>query len=127
MQLFNQFTYSSIAASITHLVFFGISALLDRFINSELANFIGLIVDLILDFIVQQYVFMKKIDPDIKIIGKYLGSEAVTLSTNQLLFSFYYRNYYNKDHNLTVARAIIGVIIYTFMVFPLRKFFIYKK
>lgn len=127
MQLFNQFTYSSVAALITHLAFFGISALLDKFINSELANFIALIVDLILDFIVQQYVFMKKIDPDIKIIGKYLGSEALTLFANQLLFSFYYRNYYNKEHNLTVARVIIGVIIYTFMVFPLRKFFIYKK
>lgn len=127
MQLFKQFTFSSVAASITHLIFFGISALLDRFINSELANFIGLMVDLILDFIVQQYVFMKKIDLDIKIIGKYLGSESITLFANQLLFSFYYRNYYNKDHNLTFARAIIGITIYTFMVFPLRKFFIYKK
>ena len=67
MAIFTQFTLSSIAASITHLAFFAITAILDRVINSEIANIIGLLVDLTLDFFVQQYVFMKKIDLDSKI------------------------------------------------------------
>ena len=126
MKLLEQFTFSSVSAMIVHISFFIITAVLDKIINSELANFIGLVVDLILDFIVQQYVFMKKISFDLKIIGKYVGSEAVFLLLNQLIFSVYYRNYYNDTHNLTIARAIIGIFIYTFFVFPTRKFFIYK-
>lgn len=127
MAIFAQFTLSSVAASITHLAFFAITALLDRIINSEIANFIGLVVDLTLDFFVQQYVFMKKLEPDFRIIAKYLGSEAITITANQLLFMLYYRTLYNEGQNLTVARVIIGIIIYTFLVFPLRKYFIYRK
>lgn len=127
MAIFAQFTVSSVAASITHLSFFAITALLDRIINSEIANFIGLVVDLTLDFFVQQYVFMKKLEPDFTIIAKYLGSEAITITANQLLFMLYYRTLYNEGQNLTVARLIIGIIIYTFLVFPLRKYFIYRK
>lgn len=126
MKLLQQFTFSSVSAMTVHISFFIITALLDRIINSELANFIGLVVDLILDFIVQQYVFMKKISLDFKIIIKYVGSEAVFLLLNQFIFSVYYRNYYDDSHNLTIARAIIGMFIYTFFVFPTRKFFIYK-
>jgi putative flippase GtrA len=126
MKLLEQFTFSSVSAMTVHISFFIITALLDKIINSELANFIGLVVDLILDFIVQQYVFMKKISLDFKIIVKYVGSEAVFLLLNQFIFSVYYRNYYDDSHNLTIARAIIGMFIYTFFVFPTRKFFIYK-
>lgn len=126
MKLFNQFTLSSIAATVTHGVFFVITYLLDKVINSELANLLGLIIDLILDYIVQQYVFMKKINLDLKIIAKYAGSEIVFIFINQLMFSIYYRNYYNGGDNLTLVRAAIGILIYTFIVFPTRKFFIYK-
>ena len=127
MAIFTQFTLSSIAASITHLAFFAITAILDRVINSEIANIIGLLVDLTLDFFVQQYVFMKKIDLDSKIITKYLGSSIITLFIDQILFMVYYRTMYKKGHNLTIARVIISVTIYIFMVFPLRKFFIYQE
>lgn len=126
MKLFNQFTLSSIAASVTHGAFFIITYLLDKVINSEIANLIGLFIDLILDYIVQQYVFMKKINFDLKIIAKYAGSEIVFILINQLMFSIYYRNYYNAGDNLTLVRAVIGILIYTFIVFPTRKFFIYK-
>ena len=67
MKLLEQFTFSSVSAMTVHISFFIITALLDKIINSELANFIGLVVDLILDFIVQQYVFMKKISLDFKL------------------------------------------------------------
>lgn len=126
MKLYKLFTFSSFAAIITHVVFFITTTLLDKIINSELANFIGLIVDLTLDYIVQQYVFMKKISFDIKIISKYIGSEIIFIFINQLIFSIYYRNYYNEKHNLIVVRGIIGIFIYTFLVFPSRKLFIYK-
>jgi len=127
MAIFTQFTLSSIAASITHLAFFAITAILDRVINSEIANIIGLLVDLTLDFFVQQYVFMKKIDLDSKIITKYLGSSIITLFIDQMLFMLYYRTIYKEGHNLTIARVIISVTIYIFIVFPIRKFFIYRE
>ena len=126
MKLYKLFTLSSLAAIMTHSIFFIITGLLDNIINSELANFTGLLVDLTLDYIVQQYVFMKKVSLDIKIISKYIGSEIIFIFVNQLIFSIYYRNYYNNKHNLTVVRAIIGICIYTLLVFPTRKFFIYK-
>ena len=126
MKLFEQFSKSSIAATITHLVFFGLTALLDKIMNSEIANIIGLLVDKILDYLVQQYIFMKKITPEPKIIIKYIGSEIILIILNQILFTLYYRNYYSKGDNLTIARAIIGILIYVLFVFPIRKFFVYK-
>lgn len=126
MQILELFTLSSIAASLIHLFFFGITALLDNLINSELANFIGLVFDLILDFIVQQYIFTKTINLDIRIIFKYISSEIVFIFINQLLFSIYYRYYYTKNQNLTLVRIIIGICIYTLIVFPARKYFIFK-
>ena len=125
MKLLKQFSLSTLAASLTHIIFFAITAFLDTIMNSELANIIGLLVDKILDYIVQQYIFMKRITPEPKIVMKYIASEIVLLSLNQILFSIYYRKYYNKGDNLTVARAIIGVIIYVFFVFPIRKYFVY--
>lgn len=126
MNILKQFTKSSIAATITHIVFFAITAFLDTIMNSEISNIIGLIVDKILDYTVQQYIFMKKITPDGKIITKFIVSEIFLLSINQILFTIYYRNYYKEGDNLTVARAVIGLVIYTLIVFPIRKFFIYK-
>lgn len=126
MKILQLFTYSSIAASLIHLAFFGITALLDTIINSELANFIGLVIDLILDFIVQQYIFMKTVKPDIKIIIKYISSELLFIFINQLIFTIYYRYYYNKNHNLTLVRIIISICIYCLIVFPARKYFIFK-
>ena len=111
MKIFEQFTKSSIAASITHLVFFGITAFFDTIMNSEIANISGLLIDKILDYIVQQYIFMNKITPDVKIITKYIIVEIILISINQILFTLYYRNYYKKEHNITIARVIIGLII----------------
>ena len=126
MKLFEQFSKSSLAATITHIVFFAVTAFLDKIMNSEIANILGLLVDKILDYIVQQYIFMKRITLAPNIIIKYIISEIILISLNQVIFTIYYRNYYKEGDNLTIARAIIGVIIYTVFVFPLRKFFVYK-
>ncbi len=126
MKILKQFTISSIAASVTHIVFFATTAFFDTLMNSEISNIVGLILDKILDYIVQQYIFMKRVTPDPKVISKFIGSEIGLILLNQILFSFYYRNYYKEDHNLTMARVIIGITIYTFFVFPIRKFFVYK-
>tara|TARA_B100000902_G_C27322663_1_gene925835 strand:+ start:10407 stop:10787 length:381 start_codon:yes stop_codon:yes gene_type:complete len=126
MIITKQFIISTTFALITHSVYFIVAAQLDKYINSEIANVIGLTVDLILDFIVQQYVFMKKVFFNKAIITRYIISESLILFANQLIFTIYNRNFYTKKHNLTIVRGIIGVLIYTFLVFPLRKYFIYK-
>lgn len=126
MNISIQFIISTTFAMITHSVYFIVAAILDKYINSEIANIIGLTIDLILDFIVQQYIFMEKIFLNKIIISKYLISETLTLFINQLIFIIYYRNFYIRQHNLTIARAIIGTFVYTIFVFPLRKYFIYK-
>lgn len=61
-----------------------------------------------------------------RIIFKYISSEIVFIFINQLLFSIYYRYYYTKNQNLTLVRIIIGICIYTLIVFPARKYFIFK-
>ena len=127
MILSKQFIISSFFAMLTHTVYFIVAAILDTYINSEIANIIGLILDLVLDFMVQQYIFMGKIFFHKKIVFKYLISESVSLFINQLMFSIYYRNFYNKKKdNLTIVRGIIGISTYAFIVFPLRKYFTYK-
>ena len=114
MKIVKQFTHSTLAAMLTHVFFFIITGILDKFINSEISNFIGLIIDLILDYVVQQRVFMNKFSMDIKIITKYIGSEILFISLNQFIFSYYYRNYYNYNHNLTIVRILISIFIYVF-------------
>lgn len=127
MILSKQFIISSFFAMLTHTAYFIVAAILDTYINSEIANIIGLTLDLALDFMVQQYIFMGKIFFHKKIVFKFIISESVSLFINQLIFSIYYRNFYNKERdNLTIVRGIIGVSTYGFIVFPLRKYFTYK-
>ena len=126
MELINLYINSSFAALIVQLNFFIITFILDKFINSELSNFIGLLIDLILDYLFQQYVFMKKITFDISRIGKYLLSEFFGITFNQILFIIYNRKIKKKNYNYTLARIIISIILFTLFIFPLRYFFIYK-
>lgn len=126
MKLFYEFFASSIFASLVQLNFFIITYILDKFINSELSNMIGLIIDLILDYIIQQYIFMQKISFELNIISKYILSEIFGVSLNQILFTFYNRKIHKKEYSYTLARIIIGISIFIFFIFPMRKFFIYK-
>lgn len=126
MQLFYEFFTSSIFAILVQFNFFIITYILDKFINSELSNIIGLFIDLVLDYIFQQYIFMQKITFELNIISKYILSEFFGISLNQILFTFYNRKIHKKEYSYTLARIIISITIFTLLIFPLRKFFIYK-
>jgi hypothetical protein len=126
MEVINKFFFSSLAAALVQINFFIVTFILDKFVNSELSNLIGLIVDLILDYIFQQYVFMKKIVFNGSIIIKYLLSEFFGISLNQILFTIYNRKIHKKNYNYTVARIVISILIFTLFIFPTRNFFVYK-
>lgn len=126
MEVINNFFFSSLAAALVQINFFIVTFILDKFVNSELSNLIGLIVDLILDYIFQQYVFMKKIVFNGSIIIKYLLSEFFGISLNQILFTIYNRKIHKKNYNYTVTRIVISILIFTLFIFPTRNFFVYK-
>ena len=126
MQLFYEFFTSSVFSTLVQLNFFIITYILDKFINSELSNMIGLFIDLVLDYIFQQYIFMQKITFEVNIISKYVLSEFFGISLNQILFTFYNRKIHKKEYSYTFARIVISIIIFTLLIFPLRKFFVYK-
>ena len=130
MLISNDFFNSSLLAISVQLIFYINTYILDKYINSELSNLIGLIIDLILDYIAQQYIFMKKIYLNFTIISKYLSTEFVFIIVNQILFSIYnrkiYKKTYKKSYNI-IARIIINIIMYILLVFPTRKYFVFIK
>tara|TARA_Y100000768_G_C23923581_1_gene656273 strand:- start:819 stop:1199 length:381 start_codon:yes stop_codon:yes gene_type:complete len=126
MEIYNKFIFSSFIALIIQINFFIITFLLDKFINAELSNIIGLSIDLILDYFCQQYVFMKEISFNIFIMGKYLMVEFFGISLNQILFTIYNRNIHKKNYNYTFARITISILIFTLFIFPCRYFIIFK-
>lgn len=122
-----EFIFSNIANFVSALVFLSTSKILDNYTKKYISNLIALILDLIIDFIMQSFVFFNKlIITDINIVIKFLIFKLIIVFLNQLLFIIYII-YINYDIEITFIRAVIGLIVVIFVGFPLTKYFVFRK
>lgn len=102
--------------------------LLDNVINTDVSNFIGLIIGGIINFIFQKGAFLNN-SLTYLIIIKYLIVDLILYA--YLEFSYIY--FENKIHkvnkaivNHTTLRIILSIIGFIFISFPLRKYFAFS-
>lgn len=130
--------YSVMAGGITSGVALSLSALLDNFMDYTIANFIGLFVAMFVNFILQERIFLGRIETkqnNIKYFIKYFIADLLILGTNQILFYLVIKykkkllKFINKDYYNLIWRTIIGSIVWMVISFPIRKnwVFNYKK
>ena len=108
---------------------------LDMYINPVWANFVALVVGLIMNFILQHLVFSKKDKSQFMgEILRYGMADVFILMVNQWLmvqmihnekeWSVYLPEEYRKYY-LTLCRLLIGAIVWILISFPIRKYWVF--
>ena len=117
------FTASSTA--ISSLIYLIISKILDNFIHPVISDIIGKFADISLDFILQSYIFLNKIDTSK--IPLYLFGKFISTSTSVSLFYLYIKYFRNPNIDNTFVRILISVSVFFIIVFPFTKYVLFKK
>jgi putative flippase GtrA len=131
-----QFIMSSILGVVTKVLSIFLSNFLDKYINHNISNFIGLTVNAGLDFFMMKKVFRVEKEESSQFITRYTISIVLSVITAQILymsFSSYMRKYHQKwvnekwDKYVFWIRYVAGAFAYGFVEFPLHKFWVFKK
>jgi len=124
-----QMLFSMLAGSTASLSYFVVSFCLDHYINYNLSTLIGLMVDAIIDFILQELVFMRKIVLQKYIVIKFIIGQGIFIGFNGALFSYlesFIRENKNKKYKLLILRVLLNFVLFVLILFPIRKYFIYN-
>lgn len=109
---------------------------LDKIMDANTSNMIGVIIDSILIFILQQNLFIGHLHDYKKFIIRFIIGISINIAISQLVFvgvheyiKKYHKKFYDDgwDKNLIWIRMAIAVVTYIFISFPLRKYYIFKK
>ena len=123
-----QFLLVSLSTGFSSILYLLISHNLDNFISPIYSNALGLLIDIILDFIFQSLIFLNNINLyNTNLIIKFIGFKIITTLSSQILFTMYVKYFNKKNFNITLLRIIISSLVFIVLVFPLNKYFVFKK
>lgn len=123
------------AGAFVSVIVLVVAAFLDTLINPKIANVISLLIGLVINFVLQQMVFLTKESRNISNhLIKYILADILILGSNQYMVSYFIDNankyksrldkklkpYYN-----TLARILVGAIIWIILSYPLRKYWVF--
>jgi len=122
---------SMTAGAFVSVVVLAIAAFLDTLINPKMANVISLLIGLVINFVLQQMVFVTNASTH---LVKYIIADILILGSNQYMVSYLIDNankyksrldeklkpYYN-----TLSRIVVGAIIWIILSYPLRKYWVF--
>lgn len=122
------------AGLITFGIVIVLGAILDIFINVKLSNFIAVFTGLIANYLLQERIFKVISKPQNYYfkLSKYIIVDLTILILNSILFNIL-TNLKDKIklptwleiHYATLCRVVVGLIIWVFVSFPLRRYFIF--
>ena len=128
------FVKSCGAGLITFGIVIILGAILDIFINVKLSNFIAVFVGLLANYIQQEKIFKEISKPQNYYfkLSKYVIVDLTILILNSILFNIL-TDFKNKiklstwleNNYTTLCRVVVGLIIWVFVSFPLRRYFIF--
>ena len=125
IKIIQEFILSSIIGSSTTLLYIFTSKYLDSYIDINISNFIGLLLDNILDYILQQYVFIGYFSINNSIIIRFIIGKIICIVIPQVLFYILSRQ--QLGISITILRTCIAILTFCFVTFPIRKYYIYQK
>ena len=125
--MLREFTLVSLTTGFTSISYLIIAKILESYTSPIIANGIGLIVDITLDFLFQSLIFLDSINiKKYSLIVKFIISKLITSTTSQILFIIYIKYFKIKNFDNTFIRIIISILVFLFLVFPLSKYFVFS-
>ena len=136
----HQALLSAIVGGVLVIIYLSITDILDNYMSVNMSNIVGLIIDLVLNFVAQQYVFYGKVHLDKKIVNRFIIGNTLSTGCTQATF-VYGRKYYNKlvekiiektniklsnATKITIWRYLSNALMFLLVTFPLRKYYIFK-
>lgn len=131
-----QLIMTSIYGLITKILSIFLSNWLDNYINHNISNFTGLVVNASLNFVMMKHIFEVDGISSTNFIVKYTITTVMSIFMAQLLymiFAYYMQHKYKKwvknywTKYIFWIRYIIGSITYGFFEFPLQKFWVFRN
>ena len=136
MNTFHQAFLSGGLGGVTVTCYLLICRILDRYMRPRLSNMIGLCIDAVLSFTLQQLIFYGSIRFCGELFQRFMIGNTLSVVVSQLLFSYglpYYNRYIerhsrmrNSTYRLTLWRYITNIVTYLAITFPLRKYYIFQ-
>lgn len=125
--MFRQFMLVTLATAASSILYLIIAKFLENYTTSIIANGIGLVIDITLDFLFQSWIFLNKINiKKYSLIGKFIISKFITTTISQFLFIIYIKYFKIKNLDNTFIRILISSLVFLFFVFPLSKYFVFS-
>lgn len=125
--MLREFTLVSLTTGFTSILYLIIAKILESYTSPIIANGIGLIVDITLDFLFQSCIFLDNINiKKYSLIVKFIISKLIITTTSQILFIIYIKYFKIKNFDNTFIRIIISILVFLFLVFPLSKYFVFS-
>ena len=125
--MLREFTLVSLTTGFTSILYLIIAKILESYTSPIIANGIGLIIDITLDFLFQSWIFLDSINiKKYSLIVKFIISKLITTTTSQILFIIYIKYFKIKNFDNTFIRIIISILVFLFLVFPLSKYFVFS-
>ena len=124
-----------VGINLSYVLSLGLSIILDSYINDDVSNIIGLTFNYVIDFFIQEYFFIKKIDLSHWFILTYVTISVISILLSHYMFisikdyikkhkTEYYDKYWKK--HVTFYRMLVATIVYVIYQFPLYKFVVFK-
>ena len=132
----NQLFMTSMLGFVTKILSILFSNLLDKYINHSISNFIGLVINAVLDFWMMKRVFKVQESESIQFVFRYTISVIIAIIVAQVLYMSistytkkYHKKWYNNNWNKDIfwIRYVIGAFTYGFVEFPIHKFWVFKN
>ena len=131
----HQALLSAVVGGVLVIIYLSITDILDNYMSVNMSNIVGLIIDLVLNFVAQQYVFYGKVHLHKKIVNRFIIGNTLSMGCTQATF-VYGRKYYNKlieKTNIKLSdsvkisswRYISNALMFLLVTFPLRKYYIF--
>ena len=124
--MLREFILVSLTTGFTSILYLIIAKILENYTSAIIANGIGLLVDITLDFLFQSWIFLNKINiKKYSLMGKFIISKLITTTISQFLFIIYIKYFKFKNLDNTYIRIFISILVFLFLVFPLSKYFVF--
>uniref|UniRef100_A0A6C0C0J6 GtrA-like protein domain-containing protein n=1 Tax=viral metagenome TaxID=1070528 RepID=A0A6C0C0J6_9ZZZZ len=132
----HQALVSAIVGGVLVIIYLSITDILDKYMSLNMSNIVGLIIDYVLNFVAQQYVFYGKVHLHKKVVNRFMIGNTLSMGFTQAMF-VYGRKHYNKlieKTNIKLSdsvkisswRYISNALMFLIVTFPLRKYYIFK-
>ena len=126
MNISFEFLQALVSTGFSSIIYLIVAKILESYISPVIANGIGILLDTSLDFVFQSIIFMNGISLDRwDILTKFILSNVIAASVQQILFIIYYKYYRIKNLDNTYIRTLIGVFVFIFIVFPINKYYVF--